>query len=99
MLSVVEALNLLGHTAEDRVTNLSGVITSISFDLYGCMQALVTPAVDKDGSLPTSYWLDIDRLYITSKRPVLEPPVFDLQPLTKSPDTLSKGPQEKPSKV
>lgn len=45
-------LNLLGHEVKDKVSDFKGVVTSISFDLYGCVQADVRPKeLDKDGSI------------------------------------------------
>ena len=32
---------LLGYKVKDSVTGFTGVVTSISFELYGCVQALV----------------------------------------------------------
>ena len=40
-------VELLGHRAVDKITGFKGVIDSISFDLYGCIQACVRPAIDK----------------------------------------------------
>lgn len=70
-------LELLGLKVEDKVTNFSGVITTISFDLYGCIQAIVTPPVDKNGEQKDSKWFDITRLTIFNKTPVMELPNFD----------------------
>lgn len=39
-------IDLLGFRVEDRVTGLVGVITSVTFDLYGCIQGLVTPPAE-----------------------------------------------------
>lgn len=57
-------INLLGLKAKDAVTGFSGVVTSISFDLYGCVQAIVTPPVDKDGNAKDGRWFDIIRLHV-----------------------------------
>lgn len=56
-------LNLLGYHVRDLVTNYTGVVTSISFDLYGCIQAVVTPAFD---STVEPRWFDVNRLIITN---------------------------------
>ena len=43
-------LDLLGLKVKDRVSDFEGVVISISFDLYGCVQADVRPfTTDKDG--------------------------------------------------
>jgi hypothetical protein len=36
-------LQMLGFNAKDRVTGFSGVVSSICFDLYGCVQAALRP--------------------------------------------------------
>ncbi len=81
-------LALLGLKVTDRVTGLEGVVTSICFDLYGCVQAIINPGLDKDGKYFDSVYLDVGRLRV---RYPGEPPVMPV------PDFLSeKGPAEKP---
>lgn len=76
-------LALLGLRVKDAVTGFIGVVTSISFDLYGCVQAVVTPpGVDKDGKLLFGHWFDTNRLIIEDLRGVL--PVPDYKPLVPS---------------
>lgn len=67
------ALNLLGRKARDKVTGFEGVVTTIGFDLYGCVQAIVNPA-QKDAKLGDPVWLDIKRLDLTES--VMAPPDF-----------------------
>ena len=50
-MEVSTHMKLLGHKVEDKVTGFKGVVSSLSFDLYGCVQAVVTPAASEDGSL------------------------------------------------
>ena len=87
-------LSKLGHRAKDRVTGATGVVTSVSFDLYGCIQVVLNPGLDKDGKPRDQGWYDIARLEITSDKPVMTPPDFEW---TKE-DVASgkKGPAEKP---
>ena len=87
-------IDLLGHKAVDAVTGLKGVVTSISFDLYGCVQALVTPpAADKNNTDAT--WLDVGRLKISRGKRVLPIPAFNVAgPVADG----EKGPAEKPVK-
>lgn len=73
---------------EDRVTGFKGVVASISFDLYGCVQAVVNSGVEKGGKLGEQGWFDVARLKVTSKDPVMERPDFDFDP--------DHGPAEKP---
>jgi hypothetical protein len=72
-----EHMNLLGHRVEDRVTGFKGIVSSVCFDLYGCIQATVNPGIGKDGKPQDSHWFDVNRLKITSKTPVMERPVFE----------------------
>ena len=72
-----EHIAQLGMRAEDKISGIAGVITAISFDLYGCVQACLSPGVVKqDGKLPESYWYDIKRLRITSRRRAMQMPDF-----------------------
>ena len=82
-------LNLLGMEVKDKVTKSSGVVSSVSYDLYGCIQALITPPVAADGKRENSHWYDVNRLTITGKKPVMKVPDFIKIP----------GPARKPAKV
>lgn len=86
MISVKTGLGLLGMKVSDKVTGFSGVVTSVSFDLYGCVQALVHPGVDENGKLRDQAWFDIIRLVQTQPVPVMESPKF----------VDASGPAEKP---
>ncbi len=78
---------------EDRITGVNGVVSSISFDLYGCVQAIVTPAgTDKDGNQKKCAWFDVSRLNVLSETPVMDRPSFVEGPFV----TAEKGPAEKP---
>lgn len=73
-----EHLALLGMHARDLVTGYTGVVSSICFDLYGCVQAAVTPPINKDGKLPDSLWFDVKRLHISGNAPVMCVPDFNI---------------------
>lgn len=69
----------LGFEARDRVTGFKGVISSLSFDLYGCICAVLTPTADpKESKIREGHWFDFKRLEFISKKPVMEVPAFDL---------------------
>ena len=88
MNDVVEKnLQLLGHKATDKISGVSGIITSVSFDLFGCIQATLNRGVDKDGKPFDAYWFDVARLNITSKTRVMGVPDFVRD---------DKGPADKP---
>lgn len=74
-------LKLLGHQVRDNVTGFKGVVTSISFDIVGCIQGWVTPPVDKkSGAIVDGRWLDTARLTRLSKSPVYKPSDFTAPP-------------------
>lgn len=69
-------LNLLGLRVQDRVTEREGIVTSVCFDLYGCIQAAVDPGYKEDGSRHDCSWFDINRLRVLNYDPVMTPPDF-----------------------
>lgn len=85
-------LAILGHEVRDRVSGLEGTITSVCFDLYGCVQALLDRGYDDKGEPLRSYWFDIRRLEITSEEPVMEQPGFSAGPQAEG----RQGPADKP---
>jgi hypothetical protein len=86
-------LEWLGLEVEDCVTKVKGVVTSVTFDLYGCIQALVNQGTDKDGKIRDSYWLDVNRLKIKNKKPVMKRPNFNDVKIADA----EKGPECKPT--
>lgn len=90
-----DCFDLLGFKVKDKVTGMEGVCTSISIDLYGCIQALVNPGLDKDGKHRDQVYYDVNRLDKTSKKAVMPlPPI--LQPVGYVASPKDKGPAEKP---
>lgn len=71
--AVDEALNTLGMDAEDRVTGFTGMVSSVSFDAYGCIQVVLQPRV-QDGKMEDGRWFDIKRLKLGDR--VLQAPPF-----------------------
>ena len=69
-------LDLLGYKVEDKVSGIVGVATSTSFDLYGCVQILIRPAKNEDGTLPEAQWFDLSRLKKLQDDRVMEPIEF-----------------------
>lgn len=86
-------LDLLGKTGRDKVTGLRGVVTSVSFDLYGCVQVAVSPPVDDKGALPDGRWFDANRIEIEDVPRVMPVPAF-----AKEPAQHSYGPAPKPGR-
>ena len=93
MDNVKKHLSYLGLKVRDRVSGLAGVVTSVTFDLYGRVQTLVHTGVDKEGKLREQVWFDIARLDIVSIAPAMQQPDFVSGPVA---DGL-KGPSEKPA--
>lgn len=90
-INVNKHLEMLGRRAEDRVTGFKGVVGSIYFDLYGCVQAVLTPNVDKDGKKADAHCFDVSRLVVTGE-PVMERPNWEFGPVAEG----KHGPSEKP---
>ncbi len=76
---------LLGRHVTDCVTGFEGVVTSVCFDLFGCIQAIVTPEVSTEGKKDEGYWFDVNRLIVATSGVVMSVPDFD------APIRLAKG--------
>ena len=59
----------LGCTVKDRITGFVGVATGVVDYITGCSQALVQPLMAKDGTVPESKWIDVQRLEIVPGKP------------------------------
>lgn len=70
-------LDLLGYKGKDKITGFEGILTSISFELYGCVQILINAGLDKEGKFRDSCWFDAKRIEKTSDTRILEAPAFD----------------------
>lgn len=92
-MRIKKHMQLMGHRVEDKVTGFRGIVASVCFDLYGCVQACINPGMDKDGKLQDSHWIDVSRLKVTTDTPVMEVPDFDFGPVAEG----KRGPAEKPS--
>lgn len=68
-------LALLGWKVKDKVTGYTGVVTHVGLDMFGCVQAIVLPEVDKKGphKVPDSNWFDTSRLAKIGRAPVMKP--------------------------
>jgi len=83
-------IELLGMRGKDRITGFEGVIITVAFDLFGCVQVVLRPAQDKDGKLPDAHFFDVGRVEITDDARVMPLPNFY------TPATHEKGPAERP---
>lgn len=93
-MNINEHMKLLGLRVKDKVTGFRGVVATIGFDLYGCVQAIVNPGLDKDGKLGEGAWFDVNRLEVQSDKPVMQTPNFDYGPQAEG----RQGAAEKPMK-
>lgn len=91
MSNVTNALKYLGTQQRDVVTGFAGVVTSVCFDINGCIQAALKPPMDKEGKVPDGLWFDLDRLRQNGKA-VMKPFPYDV------PREFVAGPAEKPAK-
>ena len=90
-----ETIDLLGLKVTDKVTGFEGVISSIGFDLFGCVQAVLAPRANADGKTEDSRWFDVQRLEVDTDNRVM--PVPDFKAMAKKPAEYSHGPAEKPA--
>lgn len=89
---IKETIDMLGRRAVDRVTGFDGVITSVSFDLYGCVMAVLSPPA-KDSDMKEGRWFDVQRLTVDDGK-VMAAPDFDAK--GKVPANYDNGPADKP---
>ncbi len=68
-------INKLGFQAKEVLTGMTGVITSVSFDINGCIQCVLQPPMKED-KIPDGKWFDIARLEITSDAPIFKSPNY-----------------------
>ena len=92
-MNVQDHLRMLGLEVQDKVTQFQGIVTSVCFDLYGCLQYAVSPRIDKGGRIPEGRWIDAHRVHVLDDRPVMARPEF--VEMHKEPVMLT-GPAEKP---
>lgn len=94
MTNVEQHFELLGKKVKDKVSGFAGVVNSICFDLFGCIQASVAPPMDAQGKLQESYWFDVTRLTVVSEKPVMQLPDFNKGYVAEG----KKGPAIKPAR-
>ena len=90
-MNIRKHFEMLGRIGTDKVSGFKGVVSSISHDLYGCVQVILAPRVDKDGKKPDAHWFDVSRIELEGE-PVMERPNWELGPVAEG----RHGPSEKP---
>lgn len=95
-VEIKKHMDLLGHKVKDRVSDFEGVVISMSFDLYGCIQADVRPMSLKkeEGTPKQGYWMDVNRIVVISDKPLMTPPNFEYGYVAEG----KKGPADLPAK-
>lgn len=68
-------LSMLGKHAVDKVTGFKGVTSVISYDLYGCIQVVITPPSSAT-EVYAGNWFDVTRVHITSDDLVMNVPDY-----------------------
>ena len=48
-MDIEKQIGLLGFRVVDKVTGFKGVVTSVCFDIYGCVHVLIMPATGENG--------------------------------------------------
>lgn len=74
---MIQHFDMLGRSGEDLVTGFSGVVTTLSFDLYGCVQVVLTPKANADKGIREGQWLDVTRVKLHNGQPVMALPDFE----------------------
>ena len=99
-MSAQNHIDLLGKTGRDKITGYEGVVISIHFDLFGCVQAMLKQPV-KDGKLEDGQFFDVNRIEITKHERVMPVPAFAVEPAKfgKTPESHAHGPAEKPKRT
>jgi uncharacterized protein YrrD len=92
-MNMQKHMELLGMKVRDQVTGYTGVVSSVSFDLYGCIQAIVTPKAGEAGKQEDSRWFDVQRLRVIGKKPVMVRPNYEYGYVAEG----RKGSAEKPA--
>ena len=77
---MMAAFSMLGLRKVDRVTGFAGTVTSVSFDLYGCIAGLLTAPLVDHSKDPEQRWFDVKRLDdpASGESRVMDPPRFAL---------------------
>lgn len=92
---VENTIQYLGRMARDKITGAEGPITSVCFDLFGCVQACMERGYDKEGKKLDNYWFDVQRLVLSGER-LMPVPSFSAE--ADEPIRYERGAADKPMK-
>jgi len=75
---VEQSVKFLGKKVKDKISGRKGIVTSVCFDLYGCIQIVIDEQkTDKDGKAVSFGWFDINRAEIITNKTIMDFPDFD----------------------
>ena len=88
---IQESLDLLRTMQQDVVSANEGMVSSVSFDAYGCVQAVLSrKANKKTGDIPDGRWVDVKRLRDLGKDRLMIVPDFNKMDFGKEPGAAEK---------
>lgn len=73
------AFDLLGKKVRDRISGMTGVCSSIGFELSDIMRAAISPPVDKDGKPVDGRYMAMARVEVLSDERVMSAPAFSTE--------------------
>lgn len=89
----------LGDRVKDRISGLTGIVTSRSEHLFGCARYWVEPQELKDGKRVDGCWLDEDAIEVVEAA-VIEPQQYRVVAAAREPAARLQragGPTDQPS--
>ena len=57
----------LGDRVKDRISGLKGIVTGVTYFLYGCTRMTLQPEEAKDGKPADGFWVDEPQLELVKK--------------------------------
>ena len=69
-------ISVLGFKVKDKVTGFTGIISSVSFYLHGCVQYAVTPPANNDGEIKVGNWFNENRIEVIDAFSIIDAPNF-----------------------
>jgi len=94
------AFGMLGKRGRDRISGMTGVLSSIGFELCDShIRIAISPPVDKEGKLFDGRWMSISRIEIVDDTHVMPVPTFStaLPTYGATPQQHTHGPADGPS--
>ena len=75
---VQQSVDFLGKQVKDKISGRKGIVTSVCFDLYGCIQVVINEQrKDKDDKEITFGWIDINRIEIIKNKKIMNCPNYN----------------------